>query len=490
MPNCKEQILLFLPQKLQSIFLVEKQVFLILIVIVIVINILCQVTMRICPPPPLLPTLLTVERHNVIYHDWMGKVTRFYANEQHSGGNNHGSSDDEVNLFGDIPRPDVRSKHAQSKLASVPVPGGGAVGKTVVSLNVGPPLSDGGALNELGDIVTGVSADSSKSSTNNLLSSDAKWLDPIQHVDKMKTIHSTYSKKWCPGSLARTRTPGVATEFTDDKGEDGARSVRDKVYGVVLDQSPMDQDTWLLRFYNKKIFYMHIKLLSFEKSAATDLDFLSSEEVQRMKQARFDHMATEHETILKTILFLLTVKVPLQSSISVRSIVRRLKPFHPWLGKSSLREFVLNYRKKPSFNIDQDSSWLNTSSNNPAGIKDSAIVSSSKQSVVGNTSNTSTSVSSTIMNKEMVDIPHVSQVNVVSTNTASNSEKKRNRILPNSKYYQNKYNHSDSSDDEISPLTKKANKSSMFHKEYISNANKLGIKPRKLDFGKDNMKGK
>ena len=103
----KGQILLFLPQKLQSIFLVEKQVFLVVIVINIVI--VCKITMRICPPPPLLPVLLTVERHDKIYSDWMRKKARFYANLQRSctrASMLDDSSDDElVNLFGDILRP-------------------------------------------------------------------------------------------------------------------------------------------------------------------------------------------------------------------------------------------------------------------------------------------------------------------------------------------------------------------------------------------------
>ena len=107
----------------------------------------------------------------------------------------------------------------------------------------------------------------------------------------------------------------------------------------------MDDTTWLLKFYNNKKFYLHINLLIFKKTAATDLDFLTEEETKLMKQAHFEHMAKEHEVILQKVLFPLTVKLPLQSAISVRSIVCCLCPFHPWLDENSLHEYVQNFRK-------------------------------------------------------------------------------------------------------------------------------------------------
>ena len=83
-------------------------------------------------------------------------------------------------------------------------------------------------------------------------------------------------------------------------------------------------------------------------------------------------MAVEHETILKAVLFPLTVKVPLSSAISVRSLVRKLKPFHPWLDENSLREFVVNYQKKPSFN-KQLSSFCNSASSRPSNNPVSSV---------------------------------------------------------------------------------------------------------------------
>ena len=278
----KGQILLFLPQKLQSIFLVEKQVF--FNCYCFVINIVPKVTMRFCPPPPLLPSLLTEERHDELYREWMGRVARFYANEHRSGGASHDSSDKEVNLFGDIPRPERRSNRVESKITSIPVSGGVKKSYAAACSSGGPSPSNGGSFENPSDVAMGKGAVSSVGGTKLVPLNEEEWLDPIHHVNRMKSIRSAYSKKWCPGSLAGTRTPDVSTVLPDDKEEDDSRNVRDKVYGIVLKQSSMDKDTWLLRFYNKKIFYLHINLLSFEKSAATDLDFLLKEEIKLMKQ--------------------------------------------------------------------------------------------------------------------------------------------------------------------------------------------------------------
>ena len=128
----------------------------------------------------------------------------------------------------------------------------------------------------------------------------------------------------------------------------------------------MDDTTWLVRFHNLKIFYLHINLMSFKKSAATDLEFLTRQEIALMKQARFKHMAKEHKVILQKVLFPLTVRLPIQNPISVRSIVCRLKPFHPWLDENSLQKYVQDFRKKLSFNNGNNS--LNTASTNFAAI--------------------------------------------------------------------------------------------------------------------------
>lgn len=78
----------------------------------------------------------------------------------------------------------------------------------------------------------------------------------------------------------------------------------------------------------------------------------------------------------------------------------------------------------------------------------------------------------------------------IANQQGNKSEKKRERRLANCKYYRNKYNGGDSSDDEEGPSHKKPAKSPMFDKEYVQDANKLGIKPVKLNFGKEDAQGK
>lgn len=216
-----------------------------------------------------------------------------------------------------------------------------------------------------------------------------------------------------------------------------------------------------------------------------------------MKQARFDHMATEHETILKSILFPLTVKLPHRSAISVRSIVRHLKPFHPWLDEHSLREFVQNYIKKRSSNNKSETSKSNLdTSQNPTGRSNKIANATVPNTTSNNLSSNGTSVGD--KNGDVAIASDLTVAKVVDTSTSqpndltcvsTKSERKRKRRLANCKYYKNKYNQSDSSDDEDGPSAKKPAKSPTFDKEYIDDANKIGIVPLKLDFGKGDAKG-
>ena len=51
-------------------------------------------------------------------------------------------------------------------------------------------------------------------------------------------------------------------------------------------------------------------------------------------------MAEDHEALLKPLLFPLIAKVPQDHTISISSIVRKLKPTYPWLEEKSLRDYV------------------------------------------------------------------------------------------------------------------------------------------------------
>ena len=108
---------------------------------------------------------------------------------------------------------------------------------------------------------------------------DADWkdrLDPLalererlnEHIRKQKEGCTKYSQKYGPGRLVSSRYSEISTDDPKENDDNEKKPVRDKVFGVVLQGSPMDPDTWLVKFSNGLCFYAHIKLLIFENHNA------------------------------------------------------------------------------------------------------------------------------------------------------------------------------------------------------------------------------
>ena len=455
--------------------------------------------MRISIPYPILPMLLERSVHNRMYRDWKERNARRIADEDRLKDLGLDSlSDTKVDLFG-----------IKSKDAAVADSGNGRnvtstdavcrddVGSCVAKKTSGYGSVASGRDQTLAQRGTNVNSTNpnvaAKKSSH--VTGDSGWLDCINptehkeaklaaHVAKQKRIRDEYIRKFAPGTLVGSRTPEVAIELPDNKSDyDKSRSVRDKVLGIALQHSPMDKQTWLIKFQNQKLFYLHLNLLSFEKDVVLDLEILSNEEKDIMFRARFDHMAKHYEHILKAVLFPLTMKLPEHCPISVKGIVQKLKPFHPWLHESSLREYIVDFRNKLSSNKPKDATIMINNGETYKSLichrTSSATCSTTCSDKAKSNANSNAVVKKTVDKSTQTD-------SMLSTGTKS--ERKRDRRLANSRYYCNKYNNDYSSDEDF-PSSKLATQP-MFDKQYVKDANKIGIHPCKLNFDEVLSSGK
>ena len=187
---------------------------------------------------------------------------------------------------------------------------------------------------------------------------DDDWIDPITEkdfklsklrdaIEKRERSSLKRSRKFRPGRTVSCRRKRVQKSLPKGKRKDGKKNVRGKVLGQIIQRSPMCKHTWLVKFHSGDSFYCDDKTLVLEKDSSVEVTntLLSSEEKAMMHKSCISIMAEDHETLLKPLLFPLIAKVPATHAISVASIVRKLKPTHPWLDEKSLRDYVSEVQK-------------------------------------------------------------------------------------------------------------------------------------------------
>ena len=100
------------------------------------------------------------------------------------------------------------------------------------------------------------------------------------------------------------------------------------MFGIVLKVSEMDSETFLVKFYNNKIFYCHVNALLFEKQFVDSTEVLSREERDITVKVFIEYLTKQHGNLLKSALYSITVKVLFCNTISVKNILKCLKPIH------------------------------------------------------------------------------------------------------------------------------------------------------------------
>ena len=220
------------------------------------------------------------------------------------------------------------------------------------------------------------------------------------------------------------------------------------MYGVLIKTSVIDELYWLVKFYNNKIYYCHNKVLQVEDKTA-DYRVLSPEQFEMMENARYEMIATQHEKILKAVLFPLPNKVPSTCKISVKSIVERLKPHHPWLNENGLHSYIAAFqRKRLSFNKN-----ISTSDGNKV------VPSTTKGRTKAINCTDKAKATSTIVNDKSTNPltnNKSTQTDAVMDPIDNSTRKKRVRRPEMQRYIDKVYNSYDSSDDDDkAPLTKK-----------------------------------
>ena len=187
---------------------------------------------------------------------------------------------------------------------------------------------------------------------------DEDWMDPITErdfklsklrdaIEKRQRSSLKRSRKYRPGRTVSCRRKRVVKSLPKGKRKDGKKNVRGKLLGQIIQRSPMCKNTWLVKFHSGESYYCHDKSLVLESDSSVEVTntLLSSEEKAMMHKSRISIMAEDHDNLLKPLLFPLIAKVPPTHAISIASIVRKLKPTHPWLDEKSLRDYVSEVQK-------------------------------------------------------------------------------------------------------------------------------------------------
>ena len=436
---------------------------------------------------PLLSNLMTRDEHAKAYSTYKKRKEWYLARKNSSLSNSDSNSDDEVDLFllgkkGD----DVLSKDRNDKASS-------SVRKDDTTSSVahcnlhdvtfdsrGGDSSGGGHGSENGTD-TGAKDNESDSLKDASSNPDSEWKDRIDplaferkrmedYINKQKDRRTAYAQKYGPGRLVSSRSPRISTNevATGNADEGKAKSVRDKVFGIVLKGSEMDFYTWLVKFANGLSYYCNIKLLIFENH---HVDYqlvnmiLNDEEKEIMTKARFEEMSKKHDYILKSVLYPLPVRLPGKSTISVRNIVKRLKPMYPWLEENLLCEYINAVQNKLSFNKPRHlppsdvHNPSNSSGANDSTIKDtvnpSNKPSASNSQVLRDQTNVSTS------GPNGIAVGKLDKGTQTDDDLTSKPVKKREQSAATRCYLAKKYGSFDSSSDkeEGPPSAKKVNNS-------------------------------
>ena len=96
-----------------------------------------------------------------------------------------------------------------------------------------------------------------------------KQLEMLHERIKRRKVErtATFRSKFCPGCLVSSRNKAISTVLPQKKCADGkTKSVRPKIYGIVLKQSEMSPTMWLVKFYNGESMYVIERFLIFEKN--------------------------------------------------------------------------------------------------------------------------------------------------------------------------------------------------------------------------------
>ena len=294
-------------------------------------------------PPPILPAVLAVVEHDEYFDLWQAKVASVDNDDVAQSKKLYDdSSDESIHLFGD--ERDRSFKHCDGVSST----GARKRFATAVDAITATKLS----LSKKHDSsVAAFRMRPAKAARSNE-PKFSEWMGRIDrdsHEDYVLALNmekrgkalQNRLKNYRPGSSVSTRNKKVATD--EVSGERKKGSHRDKVFGILIKTSPIDEAYWLVKFYNNKLYYCVNTVLKFEDHQG-DERVLSHNQLAMMKNARYEHLEVEHENILKRVLFPLPVKLPATSAISVEGIVRRLKAFHPWLAESDLRLFIETFQ--------------------------------------------------------------------------------------------------------------------------------------------------
>ena len=171
-------------------------------------------------------------------------------------------------------------------------------------------------------------------------------------IKRKEDLRKKHVAKFVADCLVSTRNKLVSSSIPKVKREDGKRNVRPKVFGVLIKKSELDPTMWLVKFHNNKCLYCSIKVLVFEAKEG-NTNILTANEKQMLLTTKLNLLSEEHESILKTILYPLILKVPGHSNISIKSLVKKFKPKYPWIKESSLRNYVMLYQNKLSLITDK-----------------------------------------------------------------------------------------------------------------------------------------
>ena len=324
--------------------------------------------------PPILPAVIAVPEHDELRDIWKARVASYKDVDHLSGDLSCCSSDSSasIHLFGDErDRPAKKSDGNESD---------GSRGRYTDAADIIAAAEVG--LHNVGKKSAGTKPTAAEAMRR--LAPKPKfseWKDRIDadshadyqlalHVEKQQKALENRLKNFRPGALVSTRNKKVSTdEYQQEGKKKGAH--RDKVYGVLIKTSLINEEHWLVKFYNNKLFYCHNKVLRFEDQLA-DTHVLSDNQMKMMKEARFDLLAVEHENILKRVLFPLPVKLPQTSLISVASICKRLKPQHPWLEENDLRSYITAFQQK-QFSSNKNKNQRLEETNKPSTVKNTSL---------------------------------------------------------------------------------------------------------------------
>ena len=196
-----------------------------------------------------------------------------------------------------------------------------------------------------------------------------KYLQKLKEAIKQKEAsRSKRSKTFRPGRRVTCRRKKVSTVLPRGRPSDGIRNSRKKLLGTIIQQSPLDERTWLIKFDENCSWYCHDTALVLEGGEATSdhLSILTDKELEMMRKSRHALLAQDHEDLLKPILFPVIAFVPSNHVVSIENIVKKLKPKYSWLTVESLRDYINEFQRNLTDNkYYRDSSVISNTASVP-----------------------------------------------------------------------------------------------------------------------------